>query len=59
MLVEFLDRHFEACMASDAIYGYIERHDEWENEELLKSYEYFLDMSKHYLVALECAREAD
>lgn len=59
MMVELLERHLDASMAADEIYGYIERHDEWDNEKLMKSYEYFSEMANHYIVALECAKEDD
>lgn len=50
---DFLEAYHSASNAADEIYTYIERHDEWENEELLDSYKYFRKQAEHYNRTLE------
>lgn len=50
---DFLEAYLAASSAADEIYMYIERHGEWENEELMDSYTYLSKQAEHYNRALE------
>lgn len=50
---DFLNAYLTASSASYEIYMYIERHGEWENEELMDSYNYLSKQAEHYNRALE------
>lgn len=47
------DAYHSASNAAEVIYSYIEEHGEWENDELLDSYQYFSKQAEHYNRALE------
>lgn len=49
----FLEAYLTASNAAEVIYSYIEEHGEWENDELLDSYQYFIKQAEHYNRALE------
>lgn len=47
------DAYLTASNAAEVIYSYIEQHGEWENEELMDSYDYLSKQAEHYNRALE------
>lgn len=50
---DFLEAYLTSSNAAEVIYSYIEEHGEWENEELMDSYNYFSKQAEHYNRALE------
>lgn len=48
-----LEAYLDASHAAEVIYSYIEEYGEWENDELMDSYNYFSKQAEHYNRALE------